>query len=79
MLKYWKPSFFLLRKNGHRVDHVEHRTTTDYDAPNRGTITVGFDYKLKSGESVTLQVLLVPEGSDAAADPLEGTLADWWK
>lgn len=51
--------------------------TTDYDAPNPGTIRVGFDYELKPGESVTLQVLLIPGGSGATEAPIESALTDW--
>jgi hypothetical protein len=51
--------------------------TTDYDAPNPGTIRVGFDYELKSRESATLKVLLIPEGNDATTMPLKGKLTDW--
>lgn len=51
--------------------------TTDYDAPNPGTVRVGFDYELKPGESVTLRVLLIPEGSETIAASLKGKMTDW--
>ena len=51
--------------------------TTDYDAPNPGTVRVGFDYELKPGESVTLRVLLIPGGSGATVAPVEGALPHW--
>src|SRR5690554_4881014 len=51
--------------------------TTDYDAPNPGTVRVGFDYELKHGESVTLRVLLIPEGSETIAGSFKGKMTDW--
>jgi len=51
--------------------------TTDYDAPNPGTIRVGFDYELKAGESATFKVLLIPGGKEDVTVPAEKTLEDW--
>jgi hypothetical protein len=51
--------------------------TTDYDAPNPGTIRVGFDYQLKPGESATIRVLLIPEGNGDKVVPSEMALEDW--
>ena len=51
--------------------------TTDYDAPNPGTIRVGFDYELNPGESVTLRVLLIPGGRGDALFPAETSLENW--
>jgi len=50
--------------------------TTDYDAPNPGTIRLGFDYELKAGESVTFRVLLIP-GDDGTLAPTKSALENW--
>ena len=47
------------------------------DAPNPGTIRVGFDYSLKPGESVTIRVLLIPGSKDESVSPTEAGLEDW--
>uniref|UniRef100_UPI003593280B heparinase II/III domain-containing protein n=1 Tax=Persicitalea sp. TaxID=3100273 RepID=UPI003593280B len=35
--------------------------TTDYDAPNEGTMLVGFEYEVPAGQSQVLQVSLLPQ------------------
>jgi hypothetical protein len=40
--------------------------TTDYDAPNPGTILVGFEVQLPPGKKETIQVTLLPKGTKAS-------------
>lgn len=63
-------------------DNLEIKTwstapTTDYDAPNPGTILLGFDYELPPNTSATFQVYLVPEKALSTFAEREGSLADW--
>jgi hypothetical protein len=37
--------------------------TTDYDAPNPGTVLLGFEYDLPANSSHTLQVVLIPQSA----------------
>lgn len=39
--------------------------TTDYDAPNPGTMLVGFEYKMKASSKTALTVLLIPAKAKA--------------
>ena len=40
--------------------------TNDYDAPNPGTVIVGFEIQAKPGEQADFEVLLVPQGQPAS-------------
>lgn len=51
--------------------------TTDYDAPNPGTIRLGFDYELKAGESFTFRVLLIPGDDVETLAPTKSALENW--
>jgi hypothetical protein len=50
--------------------------TTDYDAPNPGTILVGFECELPANGAAVLQVMLVPETAGAVSG-LALALGDW--
>lgn len=50
--------------------------TTNYDAPNPGTILVGFEAGLDSNEEAVLQVTLIPSSSEAVK-VLEKSLGNW--
>ena len=49
---------------------------TDYDAPNPGTIILGFETELPANTSATLQVKMVP-GNKASKATIVKPLADW--
>jgi hypothetical protein len=51
--------------------------TTDYDAPNPGTIMVGFEAILPANSITFFQVLLVPEKVVSTISDLEKSLAEW--
>ena len=51
--------------------------TTDYDAPNPGTILMGFECELPPDASETLQVLLMPEKASIPAPDFDQELANW--
>jgi len=51
--------------------------TTDYDAPNPGTILVGFECELPANSNDSFEVLLVPENADETADFLNKNLEIW--
>lgn len=51
--------------------------TNDYDAPNPGTIMVGFECDLTANVSQAFEVLLVPENADGIADFLGKSLDEW--
>jgi hypothetical protein len=53
--------------------------TTDYDAPNEGTVLVGFEVEVPAGASQTLQVSLVPESARAVQKSMNKPLAQWGK
>lgn len=53
--------------------------TTDYDAPNEGTVLVGFEIEVPAGASQALQVSLVPESARAAQKWMNKPLAQWGK
>lgn len=50
---------------------------TDYDAPNPGTVMIGFEYQAEPGEELEFQVLLVPEHSLGKVQEMHKNLADW--
>ncbi|WP_162340132.1 heparinase II/III domain-containing protein [Cyclobacterium salsum] len=50
---------------------------TDYDAPNPGTVMVGFEYHAQPGEELEFQVLLVPEHSLDKVRQEHKNLAEW--
>jgi hypothetical protein len=50
--------------------------TTDYDAPNPGTILVGFETTVPANATGNLQVKLIPASSNTEAD-FNKNLADW--
>jgi hypothetical protein len=49
---------------------------TDYDAPNPGSIILGFETELPANASATLQVIMVP-GNQASELTFAKPLADW--
>lgn len=51
--------------------------TNDYDAPNPGTILVGFECDLPAQSSVEFEILLVPESHGTDPGFLAQPLADW--
>jgi len=67
-----------------RVDEPANVTLTkwspkplaDYDAPNPGTIIIGFETELPANASATLQVILIP-GNTASEAAFAKPLADW--
>lgn len=77
-----------LRKDGKqltlRVDAPENvklttwssQPTTNYDAPNPGTILVGFEAELGSNEEAVLQVSLIPSSSEDV-DVIKKSLENW--
>jgi hypothetical protein len=50
---------------------------TDYDAPNPGTIRIGFEYELGPDAEAQYQVLLIPEKALSAVKGMERKLANW--
>ncbi|WP_114750613.1 heparinase II/III domain-containing protein [Pleomorphovibrio marinus] len=50
--------------------------TTDYDAPNPGTIMVGFEYEAEADENINYEVYLLPEGTTPPSQMLN-PLKDW--
>ncbi len=68
-----------LRING--LENVKWRTystepTTDYDAPNPGTIMVGFEYEAKPNETIGYEVYLLP-GDESAPGSMHKPLGQW--
>ena len=53
--------------------------THDYDAPNPGTILVGFEATLPKNAKITLTVLLIPQGSSVKTPTKIPSLVDWGK
>lgn len=53
--------------------------TTDYDAPNEGTLLVGFEYEVPPGKSQTLQVSLLPQKVVPTTKGFDTPLAQWGK
>ena len=51
--------------------------TTDYDAPNPGTVLVGFEYEKKGNSTDVLQVMLIPESAGDNEFSFEKALEDW--
>jgi len=49
----------------------------DYDAPNPGTVMVGFECNLPPGTKATFEVLLIPEESLYSATYIDKNLKDW--
>ncbi len=50
---------------------------TDYDAPNPGTVMVGFEYHAQPGEELKFQVLFVPENALGKVKEQAKDLAEW--
>lgn len=50
---------------------------TEYDAPNPGTVMVGFEYHAQPGEEMKFQVLLVPEKALGKVKKDAKDLAEW--
>jgi hypothetical protein len=50
---------------------------TDYDAPNPGTVMVGFEYNAQPGEDLKFQVLLVPENALGKVKEEAKDLSEW--
>ncbi len=50
---------------------------TNYDAPNPGTILVGFEMKLKPNQKQSVQVLLIPESVNVKKVKFEKALDKW--
>lgn len=51
--------------------------TTDYDAANPGTTLVGFEMQLQPNEKRAVEVLLIPEGTDADKVKFDKPLNKW--
>lgn len=51
--------------------------TNDYDAPNPGTIMVGFECDIPADSKETLEVLLIPEKAVGTADFSGKSLEEW--
>ena len=51
--------------------------TTDYDAPNEGTLLVGFEYEIPAGKSQPLQVSLLPQKVVSTTKGFDKPLAQW--
>lgn len=51
--------------------------THDYDAPNPGTVMVGFEVKIPSKQMKCFSVLLIPEASIGKSIPKLKSLKDW--
>lgn len=51
--------------------------TNNYDAPNPGTIMVGFEFKLEPNQRQTIQVMLIPGSSGDNDINFKKALADW--
>ena len=51
----------------------------DYDAPNPGTVRVGFDIHMPANTKAALTVLLLPEKSAGTAKPSVKPLQQWPK
>jgi hypothetical protein len=51
--------------------------TTDYDAPNTGTILVGFEAIIHAGKKETLNVLLIPGSAEKKVKGKIKPLQDW--
>jgi hypothetical protein len=51
--------------------------TTTYDAANPGTTLVGFEIQLQPNEKQAVEVLLIPEGTDATQVKFDKTLIKW--
>jgi len=49
----------------------------DYDAPNPGTTLVGFEVTVPKGTKRDITVLLLPDGTEAAAEKPVKALGDW--
>lgn len=80
----------VLQKDGQRLhlrvqglENVNWKTwttqpDTDYDAPNPGTIRLGFEYEIQAGEELDYQVLLIPAKNLGKEKQMsEKKLADW--
>ncbi len=50
---------------------------TTYDAPNPGTVLVGFEYTLPAGTPAQIEVLLIPGKTDPSAIKFNKPLAAW--
>ncbi|MDO1444947.1 heparinase II/III family protein [Rhodocytophaga aerolata] len=48
-----------------------------YDAPNPGTVIIGFEVKMPQKAKETLEVLLIPEGADTYVRKSENSLINW--
>lgn len=53
--------------------------TTDYDAPNEGTVLVGFEIEVPAGTSQTLQVSLLPQKVVPTTKGFDTLLSNWGK
>jgi hypothetical protein len=53
--------------------------TTDYDAPNEGTVLVGFEIEVPAGNSQTLQVSLLPQNIVPTTKGFDRPLTQWGK
>lgn len=53
------------------------QSTTDYDAPNPGTIMVGFECEIPANSTTSFQVLLIPEKASGAVSSVNKSLEAW--
>ena len=51
--------------------------TNDYDAPNPGTVMVGFECNLPANSKESFEILLIPEGSLNSTAYTDKNLKDW--
>jgi hypothetical protein len=51
--------------------------TTNYDAPNPGTVLLGFSFVLPAKQKETLQVLLIPGSAKTEKTGFDKSLKDW--
>ncbi len=51
--------------------------TNDYERSNEGTVLVGFEYEVPAGQSVVLQVSLLPQKVAGTAKSFDKSLTDW--
>jgi hypothetical protein len=53
------------------------KPTNNYDAPNPGTILVGFEFELKPNQQQTIQVMLIPGSFSDNDIKFKKSLANW--
>jgi hypothetical protein len=51
--------------------------TNDFDAPNPGTIMIGFEIKVRAKEEIAHSVLLFSGGNEKFVEDKVNALTDW--